>query len=58
MEMKVRILAALVESNSIRGTARQLDVNKDTVMKLGVDVGQGCARLHDWMMRDLDVPAL
>ena len=58
MDMKVRVVAALVESNAIRGTARLLGVHKDTVMKLGVDVGQGCARLHDRLMRDLEVPSI
>src|SRR5581483_8586474 len=36
---RVRILAALVEGNSSRGTARMVGVDKKTVLKLLADVG-------------------
>ena len=34
---------------------RLTGVNRNTVMSLGVRVGDGCERLHDRMMRDLQV---
>src|SRR5207244_5616768 len=50
-----RIVAALTEGCSIRATERLLDIHRDTIMRLGVRVGEGCARLHDRMMRNLHV---
>jgi hypothetical protein len=32
---------------SIRATERLTDTHRDTIMRLGVRVGEGCARLHD-----------
>jgi IS1 family transposase len=40
---------------SIRAVERLTDVHRDTIMRLGVRVGQGCAKLHDGLMRDLQV---
>lgn len=40
---RARIVAALVEGNSIRATARMCEVSKATVTKLLVDLGQACA---------------
>jgi IS1 family transposase len=40
---RAAIIRALVEGSSIRATARMLGANKDTVMKLLVDVGQFCS---------------
>lgn len=39
---RVHILAALVEGNSIRGTARMCGVDKKTVLRLLADVGDAC----------------
>jgi IS1 family transposase len=50
---RVEILSALVEGVSIRSTERMLDVSRETVLSLLVRVGEGCAALHDRMMRDL-----
>jgi transposase-like protein len=41
IEEHVRILAALVEGNSVRGTARMVGVDKKTVLRLLADVGDG-----------------
>jgi IS1 family transposase len=57
-EKQTRIIAALTEGVSIRATARLTDVDRETVMYLGVRVGEGCARLHDAMMRRLHVNIL
>jgi len=40
-----------VEGNSIRSTERMTDTHRDTVMRLGVEVGMGCAKLMDERMR-------
>ena len=44
---KVALLNALVEGNSIMSTERMTGVHRDTIMRLMVRVGEGCARLHD-----------
>ncbi|HKM99616.1 MAG TPA: IS1 family transposase [Candidatus Binataceae bacterium] len=54
-ETQVRIISALTEGCSIRSTERLTETHRDTVMRLGVRVGEGCARLHDRLMRDLQV---
>jgi uncharacterized membrane protein len=46
-----KIIGALVEGNSIRSTERTTDTHRDTVMRLMVEVGTGCARLMDEQMR-------
>jgi IS1 family transposase len=55
---KVRIVAALVEGTSIRATERLMGAHRDTVMRLGRDVGEGCARLHDRLFRGLQINVL
>ncbi len=50
---RVAIISALVEGVSVRATARMFDVSKDTVMKLGVDLGEACARYQDETLRNL-----
>jgi IS1 family transposase len=54
-ETQVRVIAALTEGCSIRSTERLLEVHRDSIMRLSVRVGEGCARLHDRLMRDLQV---
>jgi transposase len=41
-ERRSQIVAALVEGNSIRATARMADVSKNTVIKLLCDLGAAC----------------
>ena len=53
LDLRVRILASLVEGNSIRGTARIVGVDKKTVLRLLTDVGDACAAYHDDTARDL-----
>jgi IS1 family transposase len=53
MEKKISIIGALAEGQSIRATERMLGVHRDTIMRLGVSVGQGCERLLDSLMRNL-----
>ena len=54
-EKQVQVISALTEGCSIRSTERLTNVNRNTIMSLGVRVGEGCARLHDRTMRDLQV---
>lgn len=53
-DKQIAVTAALAEGNSIRSIERMTGVHRDTIMRLGVRVGQGCARLLDERMRGLD----
>ena len=57
-EQQTRIIGALVEGCSIRSVERLTDAHRDSIMRLGVRVGEGCARLHDATMRDLQCSTL
>jgi IS1 family transposase len=52
-DKQAQIVAALIEGNSIRATARMCDVDKETVMKLQVSAGFACAEYQDKVMRGL-----
>jgi hypothetical protein len=54
-ETQVRIIAALTEGLSIRSVARLCDVERNTIGRLALRVGQGCESLHDRSMRNLQV---
>ena len=43
---RTQIINCLVEGNSIRSTERMTDTHRDTVMRLLVEVGEGCATAH------------
>jgi len=47
VEKKITIVAALTEGCSIRGIERMTGVHRDTIMRLGVRMGEGCQRLMD-----------
>jgi IS1 family transposase len=47
------IIGALAEGSSIRAIERMTGVHRDTIMRLGVRVGQGCQTVMDHKMRDL-----
>jgi IS1 family transposase len=53
LDRKTRIISALVEGNSIRSTERMTNTHRDTVMRLMVEVGEGCTKLMDEAMRNL-----
>jgi IS1 family transposase len=57
-DRQIAVVAALTEGVSIRATERLTGTHRDTVMRLGLRVGQGCARLHDALMRNLHVGLL
>ena len=50
---RVQIVNCLVEGNSIRSTERMTGTHRDTICRLLVEVGNGCAQLLDEQMRDL-----
>src|SRR5213083_444643 len=52
-EKRNRVIAALVEGNSIRSTCRMTGVAKNTVTKLLSDLGLVCSIHMDRAMRDL-----
>ncbi len=52
-ERRAAVVAALVEGNSLRGTARLTSVSRMTVEKLLRDLGTACAAYHDAHVRGL-----
>jgi hypothetical protein len=50
---RTQAIHCLVEGNSIRSTERLTGIHRDTVMRLMVEVGTGCGKLHDEQMRNL-----
>lgn len=50
---RVRVIAALVEGNSIRATVRMTGVAKNTVAKLLRDLGAACVNYHDEHVRNI-----
>jgi IS1 family transposase len=52
-EKQTMIIGALAEGSSIRSIERMTGVHRDTIMRLGVKVGQGCTTMMDAKMRNL-----
>ena len=46
-DKQIEIVVALTEGVGIRATARLSGTNRETVGKLALQVGVGCAELHD-----------
>jgi IS1 family transposase len=57
-EKQEAAIAALVEGASIRSVERMTGTHRDTIMRLMVRVGQGCANLMDSYMRHLKCQTL
>lgn len=53
LDRRTQVIGALVEGNSIRSTERMTGIHRDTIMRLLVEVGTGCADLMDEKMREL-----
>jgi IS1 family transposase len=53
VERRTQIIGALVEGNSIRSIERMTNTHRDTVMRLGFQVGKGCHQLMHQKMRNL-----
>ena len=57
-EQRVRVLAALLDGNSERAVERMTEVNRGTVGRLVMTLGEGAVRLHDRLVRDLATPLI
>lgn len=53
LSRRTQIVSCLVEGNSIRSTERMTGTHRDTIMRLMVDIGEGCERLMSDTMRNL-----
>ena len=53
IERRSQIIGALVEGNSIRSVERMTGTHRDTIMRLGFEVGKGCHRIMHEKMRNL-----
>jgi IS1 family transposase len=52
-DKQIAVIGALAEGSSIRSIERITGVHRDTIMRLGVKVGQRCTALMDAKMRNL-----
>jgi IS1 family transposase len=52
-DKQIAVIAALAEGSSIRSIERMTGINRNTIMKLGVRVGQGCTAMMDEQMQNL-----
>lgn len=52
-DVRVRAISVLAEGASVRATERIVGPHKNTLLRLLVEIGEGCARLHDTLVRDL-----
>ena len=57
-DKQIAIISALSEGSSIRSIERMTGVHRDTIMRLGVKVGEGCTALMDAKMRNLSCTRL
>jgi len=53
MDKQVAVIGGLAEGSSIRSIERVTGIHRDTIMRLGVRIGQGCTALMDARMRNL-----
>ena len=53
-EKKQIVIGSLAEGSSIRSIERLTGIHRDTIMRLGVRVGNGCAAIMDSRMRNLE----
>ena len=53
LEKQIAAISALAEGVSIRSIERMTGIHRDTIMRLGVKIGEACAKLMDSTMRDL-----
>jgi len=52
-DKEATVIAALAEGNSIRSIERMTGIHRDTIMRLGVRVGETCAQIMDETLREL-----
>jgi hypothetical protein len=53
-EKKVAAVSMLCEGNSIRSIERITGVHRDTIMRLGLRMGESCQQIMDDKMHDLN----
>jgi IS1 family transposase len=53
LEQKVSAVGMLCEGSSIRSVERITGIHRDTIMRLGLRMGEGCQRILDERMRNL-----
>ena len=53
LERKTQAISMLCEGSSIRSVERIIGVHRDTIMRLGVRMGDGCKRIMDGKLRGL-----
>src|SRR2546422_317015 len=53
VEKKAAAVGMLCEGSSIRSVERITGIHRDTVMRLGVRIGEGCRQIMDEKMRNL-----
>ncbi len=51
---QTEIIGGLVEGNSIRSMERMTGTHRDTIMRLALRVGEGCKRIMDEELRELE----
>jgi hypothetical protein len=52
-DKQITIISALAEGSSMRAISRMTGVHQDTICRLGVRIGKGCANVLDAKMRNL-----
>jgi IS1 family transposase len=57
-DKQIAIIASLAEGSSIRAIERMTSVHRDTIMRLGVRIGQGCKALMDFKLVNLSCARL
>jgi len=57
-DKQVAVIGALAEGSSIRSIERQTGIHRDTIMRLGVRIGEACGRIMDEKMQNLDCQRL
>jgi len=55
---RIKVVAALVEGNSLRSVSRMTGIARNTITKLLVDLGQACMAYHDQYVRNVRVRRL
>ena len=51
---RAKIIGCLIEGSSVRATARLLDIDKKTVLRLLAEVGTVCKAFHDKNVRNVN----
>jgi len=57
-EQKVRVVACLVEGNSLRSTVRMTGIHRTTIQNLLVELGNACSEYQDKAFRNLKLTKL